>query len=123
MASHIDLSRIRELIDVFDGFDLVLAGALPPCHTPLTVRAEGEQGHGGEAVVRVERVGPDVTGTDAHDLDAGPLRDTSQAVQMPVDRGRLPGGVGEDRSVEPGILPWAASSRSVELCTPAPSER
>ncbi|WP_233599742.1 hypothetical protein [Micromonospora sp. M71_S20] len=55
-------------------------------------------------MLRVERVGPDVTGTDAHDLDAGPLRDATQSVQMPVDRCRFPGGVGEDRRVEPRDL-------------------
>ncbi|WP_228542814.1 hypothetical protein [Micromonospora sp. S-DT3-3-22] len=38
------------------------------------------RGHGREAVLRVEGVGPDVSGADAHHVDAGGLSDAGQTV-------------------------------------------
>jgi hypothetical protein len=69
---------------------------------PEIVNSWPAQRHRDEPVGRVEGVGADVAVGHPHDRDAGRRGEALQPVQVGVDGGGFPVGVGEDRHVEAG---------------------
>jgi hypothetical protein len=87
--------------------DLVLACALSPCQSSRSVRVEGVQGHGDDAVAGVEGVSEDVPVGDPAHRDAVLLCVCGLLFEVGVDGAGLPACVREEDDIEAWDLAFA----------------